>query len=271
MLKKIAILFFVVLVSITNSTLAKAEGDNSNNDYQEGYDKGYEQGYLDFKHGNEYDTTTVIYNHESYEEGYFNGWEASKVDNAGVNSIDFTPDVHLKKETDWDSLSKEELYKAAYKEGNSAAKEGFSYDDFENGLSDQKLSIYKNGYRNGYIFYTVFNKYLYISIAIGGLVVTSIILIICKMKKIKIKGRTTVSWVVGLGIPLMLLVFWFNSKMDTETVDNKEDYGHYISDKNCSDFESQEKAQKFFEENGGPEEDSHDLDRDRDRIACEWN
>ncbi|WP_066385481.1 excalibur calcium-binding domain-containing protein [Neobacillus mesonae] len=42
-------------------------------------------------------------------------------------------------------------------------------------------------------------------------------------------------------------------------------------DHNCTDFDSQEDAQLFFEANGGPEYDPHDLDRDGDGIACEWN
>ncbi|WP_419180497.1 excalibur calcium-binding domain-containing protein [Bacillus salipaludis] len=42
-------------------------------------------------------------------------------------------------------------------------------------------------------------------------------------------------------------------------------------DKNCTDFATQEHAQLYFEENGGPDYDSDDLDRDGDGIACEWN
>lgn len=44
-----------------------------------------------------------------------------------------------------------------------------------------------------------------------------------------------------------------------------EEYG----DLDCIDFDSQERAQKFFEEEGGPEEDYHNLDRDGDGIVCE--
>ncbi|MEH7503311.1 excalibur calcium-binding domain-containing protein [Neobacillus drentensis] len=42
-------------------------------------------------------------------------------------------------------------------------------------------------------------------------------------------------------------------------------------DHDCPDFETQEDAQLFFEANGGPEEDPHDLDRDNDGMACDWN
>lgn len=41
------------------------------------------------------------------------------------------------------------------------------------------------------------------------------------------------------------------------------------NDKNCSDFGTWEEAQRFYEENGGPAQDPHDLDRDSDGIACD--
>jgi len=44
-----------------------------------------------------------------------------------------------------------------------------------------------------------------------------------------------------------------------------EDYG----DLDCSDFYSQWEAQEFFESEGGPWEDYHNLDRDGDGVACE--
>jgi LPXTG-motif cell wall-anchored protein len=40
-------------------------------------------------------------------------------------------------------------------------------------------------------------------------------------------------------------------------------------DKNCSDFSTWEEAQRFYEENGGPDVDPHDLDRDGDGLACD--
>ncbi|OYD08561.1 excalibur calcium-binding domain-containing protein [Paludifilum halophilum] len=41
------------------------------------------------------------------------------------------------------------------------------------------------------------------------------------------------------------------------------------ADKNCSDFSAWEDAQRFYEENGGPAKDPHDLDRDNDGLACD--
>jgi hypothetical protein len=39
-------------------------------------------------------------------------------------------------------------------------------------------------------------------------------------------------------------------------------------DKDCSDFKTQRKAQKFFKKNN-PKADPHGLDADNDGIACE--
>lgn len=40
-------------------------------------------------------------------------------------------------------------------------------------------------------------------------------------------------------------------------------------DRDCSDFRTQREAQEFFEANGGPSKDSHNLDRDKDGRVCE--
>lgn len=45
--------------------------------------------------------------------------------------------------------------------------------------------------------------------------------------------------------------------------------GAQEDDRNCSDFETQEEAQAFFEDEGGPEQDPHGLDQDGDGVACE--
>src|SRR3989344_1817242 len=41
------------------------------------------------------------------------------------------------------------------------------------------------------------------------------------------------------------------------------------ADKDCGDFSTQRKAQLFFEANGGPSKDPHNLDRDGDDRVCE--
>ena len=40
-------------------------------------------------------------------------------------------------------------------------------------------------------------------------------------------------------------------------------------DRDCADFSTQREAQKFFEANGGPANDPHNLDRDSDGKVCE--
>ncbi|MCL6572899.1 MAG: excalibur calcium-binding domain-containing protein [Bacillus sp. (in: Bacteria)] len=54
---------------------------------------------------------------------------------------------------------------------------------------------------------------------------------------------------------------------------NESDIPYEVTsiDQDCSDFETQEDAQLFYEANGGPDEDPHDLDRDNDGMACDWN
>lgn len=52
---------------------------------------------------------------------------------------------------------------------------------------------------------------------------------------------------------------------DPTTERSYADYG----DRDCSDFDTQEEAQEFFESEGGPDEDYHNLDRDGDGVACE--
>lgn len=52
---------------------------------------------------------------------------------------------------------------------------------------------------------------------------------------------------------------------DYETERSYESYGDY----DCSDFSSQSEAQEFFESEGGPDEDYHNLDRDGDGYVCE--
>lgn len=45
--------------------------------------------------------------------------------------------------------------------------------------------------------------------------------------------------------------------------------GTSTPDRDCSDFSSQQEAQRFFENQGGPQRDPHQLDADGDGMACE--
>ena len=56
---------------------------------------------------------------------------------------------------------------------------------------------------------------------------------------------------------------------DREKNPHTEKSRNLYGDKDCSDFGSWEEAQAFFEDEGGPEEDWHNLDKDGDGIACQ--
>ncbi len=53
--------------------------------------------------------------------------------------------------------------------------------------------------------------------------------------------------------------------------EEKDPFSETNVDHNCSDFSSQHEAQLFFEANGGPDSDYHDLDRDKGGEACDWS
>ena len=71
--------------------------------------------------------------------------------------------------------------------------------------------------------------------------------------------------ILGCGIFIIIVIFvgyliFTNSKSSYNS-----EYGDY----DCSDFPTQAEAQIFFEAEGGPLEDYHNLDRDSDGVACE--
>lgn len=53
-----------------------------------------------------------------------------------------------------------------------------------------------------------------------------------------------------------------------KTTENPKDT-RTSKDKDCEDFDTQQEAQVFFEKEGGPQSDPHDLDRDKDGVVCE--
>lgn len=50
---------------------------------------------------------------------------------------------------------------------------------------------------------------------------------------------------------------------------SKSSYNTEYGDYDCSDFSTQAEAQVFFETEGGPQKDYHNLDKDEDGVACE--
>ena len=65
-------------------------------------------------------------------------------------------------------------------------------------------------------------------------------------------------WLVAAGIAVALITVALLASSATAFVD-----------KDCSDFPTQRKAQKFYKKHGGPKRDRHGLDADHDGIACE--
>ena len=62
-----------------------------------------------------------------------------------------------------------------------------------------------------------------------------------------------------------------NAKAEEEARTASLAYDPYGPDRDCSDFATGEEAQAFYLAAGGPSSDPHDLDRDNDGNACDWN
>lgn len=89
---------------------------------------------------------------------------------------------------------------------------------------------------------------------------------------------------IGAGIAGALLMGGYAILNDSGSGESIQDSGFtradnpletrtYLStggaDKDCPDFSTQREAQVFFEANGGPSDDPHNLDRDGDGRVCE--
>lgn len=67
---------------------------------------------------------------------------------------------------------------------------------------------------------------------------------------------------------------FFDSSDDSSVFGRNDDYEterpfEESGDRDCNDFDTHEEAQRFFDSEGGPEFDYHNLDRDGDGVACE--
>jgi len=95
-------------------------------------------------------------------------------------------------------------------------------------------------------------------------------------EKIKEIGKTILGWGILIGIIGFIgwAIFGNSESSKNEGYDRYDDWSTERSykeygDYDCSDFSTQEEAQEFFEAEGGPGEDYHNLDRDGDGVACE--
>jgi heme/copper-type cytochrome/quinol oxidase subunit 2 len=88
----------------------------------------------------------------------------------------------------------------------------------------------------------------------------------------KVKETLPVICVTAAIIIVMWLSSYYGNSNETSSYyeEDENPYSETSIDHNCSDFDTQEDAQLFFEANG-PDEDPHDLDRDGDGKACDWN
>ena len=69
--------------------------------------------------------------------------------------------------------------------------------------------------------------------------------------------KKIIGWGIFIGIIIFIGCVVFK--------DSKSSYKDY----DCSDFTTHKGAQDFFEAEGGPWEDRHNLDGDSDGVACE--
>ncbi len=87
------------------------------------------------------------------------------------------------------------------------------------------------------------------------------------------ENNTTRNIVIGVLIIAGAILGWQSgiipsSYTRSDDYETERSYGEY-GDFDCDDFDTWGEAQEFFEDEGGPSEDYHNLDRDGDGIACE--
>ena len=77
-------------------------------------------------------------------------------------------------------------------------------------------------------------------------------------------------------VGVLMLIAWgifvFLGNANVPTTSSSDSAGSYITteiDRDCSDFATHAQAQAFFESEGGPLNDYHGLDKNKDGIACE--
>lgn len=83
------------------------------------------------------------------------------------------------------------------------------------------------------------------------------------MRRSKFKRNIIIAFLIILGtFSYLLLEDFIKQKLFGSSLTSKNEY-------NCSDFKTQNEAQKFFISNGGPQKDPYSLDKNKDAVACE--
>lgn len=196
------------------------------------------------------------------------------------------------------AINEASLFDEGYDDGFEAAVDDYLYDDYKNKFSKNELEIYKKGYFAGYIeggrgelyeilYYYLIQKYLFITIASAAIIIFGLAWFISKRSQVKrssdsknsnqpnVQKNSKAAWIIsGVVITSIIGFYLYGNTSETEPANsNKSDnpYEATSIDHNCTDFDTQEDAQFFYEANGGPDEDPHGLDRDNDGTACDWN
>ena len=74
------------------------------------------------------------------------------------------------------------------------------------------------------------------------------------------------STIVVVIIISVIYLYVSGNRSDNPTTERSyQEFGDY----DCSDFSTHDEAKEFFESEGGPDADYHNLDRDGDGVACE--
>jgi Excalibur calcium-binding domain len=214
--------------------------------FEESHQIGSDSGRYDLENGNEYDEIPYesYVDEASYGKGYAEGWAEAESEQEQEIQMTSTDESTFGEEIE---LSEDET--------NSATE------------SNEDSSVSNDKFQ--------FN---------GGLVVVFIVGLLILMawinKRIKERGyflpKRVKEILPVISVTAAIIVMWLSSyygKSNETSSYYEEDENPYSEtsiDHNCSDFDTQEDAQLFFEANG-PDEDPHDLDRDGDGKACDWN
>jgi hypothetical protein len=270
-----------------------------------GYDQGYSDNIDDYGYdGNPHET----YDYTSYEEGYSEGWDDAESEDVSESDEDvsYVSSNNSTSDSDEDfyteevvsSIDQESLYDDGYDDGYETAEGEYLYDDYDSSLEENELKFYKKGYFAGYIeggggslfeniYYYLFQKYMAVTVIVSILILIGAFWFFTKRKSAKRVNETTANYkksvqkenflawgISGIVIASVTVFFLISNTDGSEPVSTNETdnpYSYTSIDHNCGDFETQEEAQLFYEANGGPDEDPHDLDRDNDGMACDWN
>lgn len=201
------------------------------------------------------------------------------------------------------------LYDEGCDDGFEMASQKYLFDNLKSEQSDEGRKIYQVGYYAGWIeggggsdweriAYWI-TQNLALSIISLVVILTSIIVFtVWKMRRKVLRSEhkkglkvssvakaesslarnakqlaQIVTTMIGITV-LVAIIKLVSSNEDaipTTVINVGNPYSYTTIDHDCSDYSTQKEAQLFYEANGGPKSVPHDLDRDNDGMACDWN